>query len=253
MQTIAVGGIGRPGHGAVLAMMALLTATLAMMFAVGVSSRTDTSSGGTPVVIVNRQGVSLYVAFTNQLHQPGAITWGAGCTPSGKGALVAGGTTCTATVINNGIPTRFCASRTVMPTDCWNAQTLHQTMVETNFQASCFGKGSCVWYDISVIPSTCTNALWAANQCANAGGASYNVPVSLSCPGSATYTCQGPASSKYGAANYPSNCGNPNATCTGNTSQCLNAYFYPMAGMNPQPNTVCLAGQPFTITYLAGQ
>ena len=65
--------------------------------------------------------------------------------------------------------------------------------------------------DISLIPSTCTDALWKLNQCAGTGGASYNLPVQLTCPSQPTYTCQGPTSTLYGPENYPSNCGNPNS------------------------------------------
>ena len=132
-------------------------------------------------------------------------------------------------------------------------------MVETNFEPAsnpgCFNKGNCVWFDISVIPSTCTDTLWKANQCAGTGGAAYNLPVSVACNGNTIYTCQGPASTKYGTANYPSMCGNPNAICQG-SANCLNAYFYPM--FDPpenqyQPNTACLSGQTLTVNFLAGQ
>jgi hypothetical protein len=141
--------------------------------------------------------------------------------------------------------------------DCFNAQANNQTMVETTFQPNgpgCFNQGNCVWYDISTIPSTCTDALWKQNDCANTGGASYNLPVSLACGGTAYYTCKGPTSGTYGNSNYPSNCGNPNSICLSGPS-CQNAYFYPMFSPPEnqyQPNRACLGGQVLTITFPSG-
>jgi len=214
-----------------------------------------------PVTITNKQSKPIYVGFTTIDHKPGPITWGSGCTKSGKGARIAAGATCKATVASNAAPSRFCASPKAVPADCFDAQQNHQTMVETNFEpstnAGCFNKGNCVWFDISVIPQNCTDALWQKNQCASTGGASYNFPVQVACGTSAkpTYTCQGPTTTKWGNSNYPGKCGNPNATCQ-SKSNCQNAYFYPM--FDPpenkyQPNTVCLSGQPLAITFLAGQ
>ena len=215
--------------------------------------------GSGSVNIVNSRNVPIFVGFTTIDHNPGPISWGNGCTKTGTGAIIASGATCIANVTSNGVASRFCASLTQVPSDCFNAQVNHQTMVETNFEPAsnpgCFNKGNCVWFDISVIPSTCTDTLWKSNQCAGTGGASYNLPVSVACNGNTIYTCQGPASTKYGTANYPSMCGNPNAICQGSPN-CLNAYFYPM--FDPpenqyQPNTACLSGQTLTVNFLAGQ
>lgn len=217
----------------------------------------------TSIRIVNNRNVSIYVGFTakvsDKIHMPGPIVWGAGCVLlQAGGAMVIPGGTCSATVRSTGQESRFCAVVTYpAPSDCFNAQANQQTMIETNFEPStnggCFGQGNCVWYDISVIPSSCTDEDWQQNQCAGTGGASYNLPVQLSCNGVPTYTCQGPPSGAYGSANYPSNCGNPNATCNGSPQQsCKNAYFYP----DPpnQPNTGCYGGRNsiFTVTFLAG-
>ena len=132
-------------------------------------------------------------------------------------------------------------------------------MIETNFlpasNGGCFSQGACVWYDISVIPSTCTDSAWAANQCAGTGGASYNLPVQTTCGGTATYTCQGPQNTTWGPENYPSSCGNPNATCTGNSPGCVNAYFFPMFSGTPskhQPNQGCYGGNVLGITFMSG-
>lgn len=214
-----------------------------------------------PVAITNKQSKPIYVGFTTIDHKPGPITWGSGCTKSGKGAKIAAGKTCKATVASNAAPSRFCASPKAVPKDCFDAQQNHQTMVETNFEpstnAGCFNKGNCVWFDISVIPQNCTDALWKKNKCASTGGASYNFPVSIACGTSAkpTYTCQGPTTTKWGNSKYPGNCGNPDATCQ-SKKNCQNAYFYPM--FDPpenkyQPNAVCLAGQTLAITFLAGK
>jgi hypothetical protein len=137
--------------------------------------------------------------------------------------------------------------------NCNNAQANNQTIVKTNFGTGsnevCYptSQSSCVWYDISVIPQNCTNNAWTADRCANTGGASYNLPVSLACTDQAAYTCMGPTSGAYGPANHPSKCGNPLATCYGNSPSCANAYFWPMFGIT-QPDTECLSGQTLTIT-----
>jgi hypothetical protein len=143
-----------------------------------------------PVQIVNGRSNPIFVAFTTSDHHLGLIGWGPGCTQVLGGAVIAAGKTCSATVTSNGASSRFCAAN-ALPTataknavtmDCFNAQANHQTMVETTFDpngTSCFNQGNCVWYDISVIPSTSTDALWNQNECANTDGASYNLPVSI--------------------------------------------------------------------------
>lgn len=229
-----------------------------------------------PVTIVNSGAAPIYLSFTQLNHTAGAIVWnssGSGCgststIATAAQAVVAAGATCQAMADTASGSSRFCAARDKAPADCMDGQAKHLTLVETNFDSSsggCFGQAPCVWYDISVIPSNCTDALWKKNQCASTGGASYNLPVSLSCAGNAAmpvYTCQGPANTTYGPENYPSQCGNPNATCAVGTSPkgvpCVNgvsAYFYPMfdAPQNTyQPNAVCLSGT-LTVNFLAGQ
>jgi hypothetical protein len=151
------------------------------------------------VSIVNSQAVPIYVSFTTLNQSPCVITWnssGNGCVNTGKGANAAytqinAKQTCTAFVDTSSSSSRFCAALDKAPANCMNAQTQHLTMVETNFEAAsnpgCFNSGAaCVWYDISVIPSTCTDTLWKQNQCANTGGASYNLPVTLACSGNAS-------------------------------------------------------------------
>jgi hypothetical protein len=214
------------------------------------------------VQIVNKRTEHLLVSYS----EASQITWGAGCTEVAHGAVIAAGKTCTATVADDNASTRFCATDVTsvaaahkVRLDCSKAQNGNLTMVETIFQPStaggCFNKGTCVWYDISIIPLNCTDALWKQNKCANAGGASYNLPVSLGCGGETFYVCQGPVSTKYGAAMYPSNCGNPNSkTQGGKTGQ--NAYFYPMfypPEKYYQPNRACLGGATLVVTFLAGK
>ncbi len=222
------------------------------------------------VDIVNNTGNTIYVGFMPQAGS--VISWGSGCLSPIKGLTVKvlADTTCQASVTDQvaNPGSRFCAAMTVPPTglDCSTAQQTHQTLIEAYFQpAPCFGPGTgnCIWYDTSVIPldglepgcsaiTTCDNAAWQLNQCKCAGGASYNLPVKLSCSGEPTLTCQGPRSSKYGSENYPSQCGNPNGTCVGNTQNCVNAFFYPMSGLPNEPNPVCPNGQTLTITFLSG-
>jgi hypothetical protein len=205
------------------------------------------------VDIVNKGGAAIFVGFS------GSINWDPSCTRSDTGVEIMPGGSCRATVASNNASTRFCASTGRVP-DCTQAQDNHQTLVETTFQTSSqcawLGKsGTCVWYDISIIPTGCTDAGWQQNECASDGGASYNLPVALSCTAEPTYTCQGPTGSKYGSQKYPENCGNPNATCVGNSPQCVNAYFYPMydAPENKYaPNSVCPGGDTLKITFLSG-
>jgi len=213
-----------------------------------------------PVNIVNARSTPLYVSYTLKTLATPTITWGIGCTVSGAGAMIAAGATCAAQVATNTVSSRFCASLTAAPANCFDAQVNHQTMVETIFEPAsnpgCFNQGTCVWFDISLIPSFCTDALWEKNQCSGTGGASYNLPVTLACNSVPVYSCQGPVSTKYGTENYPANCGNPDATCVGSKSTCVNAYFYPM--FDPpenahQPNSPCLGGTTFTITFMSGQ
>lgn len=226
--------------------------------AVKACSASPTGADAAPVNIVNNRPVAIFVGFTTIDHKPGPIKWGAGCKTSGAGAKIEAGATCAAKVASSGVATRFCATLNQTPADCFNAQANRQTMAETNFEPAshggCFNQGACVWYDISVIPTSCIDALWKRNQCANTGGASYNLPVSLGCSGATTYACAGPATSKFGSG-YPANCGDPDAICSGGP-KCLNAHFYPM--FDPpeskyQPNSVCLGGRTLTITFLAGK
>jgi hypothetical protein len=218
-----------------------------------------TATQSSNVNIVNNTGKKIYVGFSPQAGS--AITWGPGCGVPIKALTVpiASGATCQASVTNSvaNPGSRFCAATSAGTSglDCSVAQQNNQTLVETLFQpAPCFGPNSnCIWYDISVIPTNCTDAAWSSNFCKNTGGAAYNIPVSVSCTGEPKYTCQGPpfTSGNYAAAGYPSKCGNPLATCFGDKPSCVNAYFWPMFGI-PQPNSVCPNGQTLTITFLAG-
>jgi hypothetical protein len=214
------------------------------------------------VNVANNRSTPIFVSFTLQSGSPGPITWvtGSSCTALGVGVMIAANQSCNAAVDTSAGTSRFCAALDAPPSNCFNAQANRQTMIETNFEDStapgCFNKGApCVWYDISVIPSFCTDELWASGQCANTGGASYNLPAAVACGGTTTFTCQGPPSSTYGTAQYPSACGNPNALCVNNTQACVNAYFFPMFTGTPskyQPNVPCLSGQVFGITFLSG-
>lgn len=217
------------------------------------------------VNIVNGTGKTIYVGFAPQSGSQ--ITWGSSCGSPVQGTTVklAPDVTCRASVSDSVASpgSRFCAATSVGASgalNCAMAQQQNRTLIEPYFQpAPCVGYNvGCIWYDISVIPSNCTDTAWAANRCANTGGAAYNMPVRLSCTGpiaEPSYTCRGPAGSKYGSAEYPSNCGNPEAACipgkSGNPA-CVNAYFYPDDNSHGQPNSVCPNGQTLTITFLTG-
>ena len=82
-----------------------------------------------------------------------------------------------------------------------------------------------------------------------------HLPVQLSCANQPTYSCAGPPGNTYGNSGYPTNCGNPNATCTGNTQNCVNAYFHPMfvpPWSQYQPNAQCPAGSTLLVRFLPG-
>jgi hypothetical protein len=216
------------------------------------------------VKIVNDRAEPIFVGYSGG----GTIHWEANpsCTPvtTGAGGLkIAAGHFCAATVTSTNSGSRFCGSP-YSPPNCIRAQDDHQTLIEPTFdtsdQCSWTGaSGPCVAYDISVIPVGCTDELWKANKCVHAGGASYNFPVELNCSGrplAPTFTCQGPAAaSASDPQKYPTKCGNPDATCVGNSQACVNAYFFPMfSGSHSayQPVGVCSGGRTLTITFLSG-
>ena len=239
--------------------------------------------------IANQTGADIWVGFWSPAS---TITWGSGCqqlAASKTTAKVLKGATCIATVTSTNVRSRFCASKTAGAVNCSVAQQQHLTVIETNFQPNCFGtKSSCIWYDISVIPLNpvqagygyCTDCTWNGNTkdptcklkpknansyCARTGQVAYNLPVQLSCSKQPTYICRGPLSTKgpgsitYGQA-YPSNCGNPNATCACGSpgcpkANCVATYFYPMfypPENKYQPNAACPGGQTLAIDFLSG-
>ncbi len=218
------------------------------------------------VNIVNDTGGTIYVGFAPQAGS--GITWSSGCvkTATNSTVMVAKNTTCSAAVINsNANPgSRFCAATSLDSTgalNCWTAQSHvpHNTLIEPNFLVNCnFGKVTypgCIFYDVSVIPATCTDNLFnAANDyCKGTGGASYNLPVKVSCPDEPTFTCRGPVATTgiYAPTGYPSMCGAPSASCIGNTQSCVNGYFSPTNNNpNHQPGAYCFGA--LTITFLAG-
>jgi hypothetical protein len=215
------------------------------------------------VKLVNDRAGPIFVGYSGG----GTVHWeaNASCTPvtTGAGGLkILGGHSCAATVSSTNSGSRFCASPNAPP-NCTQAQNNHQTLIEPTFDTSdqcswTHEPGTCVSYDISVIPVGCTDELWNRNKCAGAEGASYNFPVEMSCSGkppAPTFTCQGPADGTYDPQKYPKKCGNPDAACIGNSQACVNAYFFPMfSGKHSayQPVGVCSGGRTLTITFLAG-
>lgn len=241
-----------------------LAAPIARAAAAGEPAAGEAGPGTGLVKIFNRRPTAIFVGFTTSTHRKNQIAWGKGCTKSGAGVKIAARSVCVARVSNASGSSRFCADLKKAPANCYLAQDNHQTMVETLFlpgtDRGCFGKGDCIWFDISVIPAKCTDALWTANRCAKAGGASYNLPVALACGPALAYACRGPVSRAYGPAKYPGRCGNPDASCVSTIgkykAKCVNAYFYPMASPPHSafgPNTACLAGKPLTVEFLPGR
>lgn len=222
----------------------LLGASLVLTFFSGVALA-DTVF---PLKVRNSRSGTLYVSFDQ---------YGTGVTYLGSWSKVGGGTcevkagqvlvpafsTCTTNVPSNFGKSRVCASNVFQPSgyDCDNAQRDNRTMVELNFgfnqPTGCIGSDtSCTWYDISVIPQSCTNCNFdpvnSGNFCATAGGASYNLPVTASCNGQPTFKCGG--AGNLGGAKYPSACGMTSLQvvkpgCIGNQgANCYQAYFWPM-------------------------
>ncbi len=225
--------------------------------------RLGAAEAGT-VKLVNDRAEPIFVGYSGG----GAIDWQAagGCIPVGTGAggvKIAGNSVCIATVTATNSGSRFCASLE-SPPNCTEAQNDHVTLIEPTFDTSqqcswTHQAGTCVAYDISIIPVGCTDEAWKADNCAKAGGASYNLPVELNCsgqPSDPVFTCQGPVpDSSADPQKYPSNCGNPDATCVGNSRACVNAYFFPMfsgSAAAHQPVGVCSGGRTLTVTFFAG-
>ena len=141
------------------------------------------------VKIVNDRAQPIFVGYSGG----GAIDWQAtsGCIPVATGAggvKIARNSFCIATVTATNSGSRFCASLEAPP-NCTEAQNDHVTLIEPTFDTSqqcswTHQAGTCVAYDISIIPVGCTDEAWKADSCAKAGGASYNLPVELNCSGS---------------------------------------------------------------------
>lgn len=204
------------------------------------------------VAVTNKQKKPIFLGFS------GEAIWqrGKGCKLMKGGVKIMPKATCKLQVTSAG-GSRFCADFKGVP-NCVTAQNLKLTLIETTFTTTtkgCNGKAPCLYYDISLIPVGCTDQLWKANRCAKTIGASYNLPVELACSGGHTYVCRGPQTRKWGAAMYPSKCGNPNAKTQGGKNG-QNAYFYPM--FQPpqsayQPSTKCPFGKVMKIIFLPGK
>jgi hypothetical protein len=245
------------------------------LFAIG-PARAQTYGSGLvadgSVNFTNRSARPLYVAFSVAPGRPGPVVWSAGCQRFNEQVRLAPGESCVASVPASAGPARFCAAENPEPAgktpNCYDAQKRNQTIIETNFAN---GQGcrpttqnSCVWYDVSIIPESCTNCGWLANNCKDSGGVSYNVPVQLSCRSAPSFTCRGPVAplGVYGVK-FPTNCGTPfnQPNCIGGLNgACLQAYFYPMSTSGacayptskPQPNGQCQQGETLYATFLDG-
>lgn len=253
------------------ALLAIVAASPARAQAAEADNATIADPSLVRVLVVNLNASTLHVAFTTQSHQPGPIRWSAACPVRNHQIALAPGQRCEGFAPISAGVSRFCASdapeRAGRTPDCFEAQRHNQTMVETNFAsgAGCYPatQSSCVWYDVSVIPQTCTNCDWAADNCKDAGGVSYNVPVQLACADAPTFTCRGPVG-PIGAhgARYPTRCGAVfnEPTCAGGPQSCLQAYFFPMftsgackyPTSKPQPNAQCMQGKTLVIRLLDG-
>ncbi len=226
------------------------------------------------VEFFNRSPRVLFVAFSVESHLPAQISWTPSCARFNNEVRIAPGERCRASVPFSVGPARFCASEYPSPAGkTANCGPGNRTIIEANFTSDlgCRLPGeiqsnqkNCTWYDIRVVPPNCTDCDWLSNNCRDAGGPAYNVPVALSCAGAPTFTCRGPIApvGPYGAK-YPAYCGAPYSApnCVGGLNPtCLQAYFYPMSTSGackypttlPQPNGRCPDGQTLFVTFLEG-
>ena len=182
------------------------------------------------------------------------------------GVKIAGNSACIATVMATNSGSRFCASLEAPP-NCTEAQNDHVALVDRAelrrqpaMQLDASGRHlrrlrhqhrADLW--------AARTEAWKADSCAKAGGASYNLPVELSCSGQPSdpglyLPGTGPGQQCRPAGIYD-NCGNPDATCVGNSRACVNAYFFPMfsgSAAAHQPVGVCSGGRTLTVTFFAG-
>jgi hypothetical protein len=262
----------RHGFNSVLRLVSLLLAMAEAATAQSVAQ--DFANGlvdAVTVEIVNHRTQPIYVAFSARSSLPAQAVWTPSCLRFNNETRIAPGGACRAFVPTSVGPSRVCASE--YPTaqgkspNCYDAQRTNQTIVETNFVPALGcerGDKGCVWYNVNVTPVDCTDCEWKTNNCNTAGGPAYNLPVNLSCPGEASFTCQGPVAS-IGPHNtrYPAACGAPwlNPNCVGGLNPtCLQAYFYPMSALGackyppslPQPIAKCPMGKTLTINFLDG-
>lgn len=247
---------------------------------------------GSLVSFINRSARTLFLGFSPQPGRPVPFSWSPDCrrvsgqvvVPPGANVadgqiLLAPGQTCAVSVPTSAGASRFCATENALPPgktpNCFAAQQDGLTVIETNFSggAGCARPGdfsaipmrSCVWYDISVVPEGCTNARWAANNCSDSGGASYNVPVQLFCPAETTFSCRGPRSNS--GARYPENCGTPPVypysvpiPVGGSYPTNQQAFFFPMSTSGdlkypvdrPQPIGRCPEGGKLFVIFPDG-
>jgi len=242
------------------------------------------------VSFINRSSRTLFIGFSPQIGRPAPSSWSPDCRrvagqvvlPPGTNlaegqVLLPPGQTCTVSVPVSAGASRFCVTENALPPgktpNCFAAQQDGLTIVETNFagQSGCVRPydeslmRSCVWYDISIVPPGCTDAKWAANKCSDSGGASYNVPVQLFCPGQTTFSCRGPRADS--GARYPQNCGTPpvypysaSIDIGGAYQTNQHAFFFPMSTSGdfkypadkPQPIGRCPEGGKLFVIFPDG-
>lgn len=248
----------------------ILSAALAAM---ALTAHAETYPGASTIIVANSGQRPLYIAFSVQPGKPGPVVWSKNCERFNDQVYLPPGESCKATVQSSVGSSRFCAAENPVPPgktpNCYAAQRDNLTMIETNFTSGngCdpTNQSSCVWYDISIVPESCTNCEWAANNCNNSGGASYNVPVQLSCNNAMSFMCRGPIGTigTFGAK-YPVNCGTPlnQPACAGGVNAaCVQAYFFPMStagacqypASKPQPIAQCPQKETLVVNFLGGQ
>lgn len=114
-------------------------------------------SGDSGVVnVVNKRGSALFVSSS------GSISWDERCiTHSGTAVILAVGASCSATVesTNTDPILRLAQWAFRLQQGAARSPNLIETTFQTAMQCAWLNKsGTCVWYDISLIPTSCTDA-----------------------------------------------------------------------------------------------
>ena len=114
---------------------------------------------------------------------------------------------------------------------------------------------TCVFYDVSVIPSELHRRPVRRRKrlLPGTGGASYNLPVKVSCPGEPTFTCQGPdRQTALCRGRLSFDVRNPDASCIGNFRTVSTAISLQRTTETKLHQPGAIAAGTLTMTFLPG-